>query len=256
MKRKGKLFMIFYIAAFICLFYCIGIVLTKAAGTRFFLIWIFIAAAFAGLGRGMQTGWFDSLPAWLRIGGAVCICVGILGFGFVEGLIMTRFYAKGEKQLPYIIVLGAQMKQNGPSVALAKRLDRAYVYLTENPDTICVVSGGQGSNEPVTEAQGMYEYLVKKGISPDRILQENRSRDTQQNLEFSRELIPEEITGVGIVTSNFHVYRGVQLARHQGFTEAVGIAAPSGIYFLPNNMLREFFGVAKDWVFGNMKLLK
>ncbi len=250
---KKRMPMICYVLAAVCVVYCLGVVLTKAAGTRFFLIWLFAAAFFAILGMALKKGMWERVPL---PGKAVCLTLAFLGIGlflFVEGLVLSGFSAKGEPGLSHIIVLGAQMKQNGPSVALARRLDAACRYLEENPDTVCVVSGGQGSNEPISEAEGMYEYLVKKGIDPARILKEDRSRRTVENLAFSRKLIPKEERRVGIVTSNFHVYRGVALAKQQGFPEAVGIAAPSGLYFLPNNMLREFFGIIKDRLFGNMK---
>ena len=97
--------------------------------------------------------------------------MGILLFVVVEGLIVSHYNEKGEENLDYIIVLGAQIKEKGPSAALKFRLDEAYDYLIENEATVCIVSGGQGSNEPCSEAQGMYEYLVEKGIEPERILQ-------------------------------------------------------------------------------------
>lgn len=250
---KKRMTMVCYVLAALCIVYCLGVVLTKAAGTRFFLIWLFAAAFFAFLGVAVKNGLWYRLPL---PGKAVCLglaCLGASLFCFVEGLVLSGFSAKGEPGLSYIIVLGAQMKQNGPSVALARRLDAACRYLEENPDTVCVVSGGQGSNEPVSEAEGMYEYLVKKGIAPLRIIKEEQSVRTAENLAFSRKLIPGEVKRVGIVTSNFHVYRSVALARRQGFPEAVGIAASSGLYFLPNNMLREFFGIMKDRMLGNMK---
>lgn len=252
---KKKMSMVCYLLAGLCLIYCAGVVLTKAAGTKFFLIWLLIAACFAGLGYGIGHDIFWRFPIPVRIAFAAVLAAGVLWFLFIEGLILSRFQSDGEAGLPYLVVLGAQIKENGPSVALARRLDRAYAYLMENPDTVCVVSGGQGSNEPVSEARGMYEYLVAKGIDPGRILMEDQSRDTQQNLEFSRKLIPGSIDKVGIVTSNFHVYRSVQLAKSQGFLQAQGLGATSGVYFLPNNMLREFFGMMKDWVYGNMKLI-
>ncbi|MDO4333960.1 MAG: YdcF family protein [Eubacteriales bacterium] len=253
---KKRMVKLCYIAALVCVVYCIGVILTKAAGTKFFLIWFMIAAGFAAVGYGIQKNIIMRLPAPVKAAGIVILCLGILVFCFVEGLILSRFGSKGEGGLSYIIVLGAQMKENGPSVALARRLDRAYDYLTENPDTLCILSGGKGSNEPVSEAQGMQEYLVKKGMDPQRLILEDQSVNTQQNLAFSRRLIPDGITKVGIVTSNFHVYRSTQLAKKQGFPDAVGIAATSGVYFLPNNMLREFFGIVKDRAFGNMYLWK
>lgn len=253
MKRKMPL--VCYILAFVCLVYCIGVVLTKAAGTKFFLIWLVIAAGFAVLGYGLKHDIFVLLPLPVRAAAIAVLAAGISVFCFMEALVISGFGRDTEAGLSYIVVLGAQMKQNGPSVALQRRLDRAYDYLMENPDTLCVVSGGQGSNEPVSEAQGMRDYLMKRGIEESRIIVEDRSANTQQNLAFSRTLIPAEVTKVGIVTSNFHVYRSIQLARRQGFPEAQGLSATSGIYFLPNNMLREFFGIMKDWAFGNMDLL-
>lgn len=255
-RVKKRMVKLCYILAIVFLIYCIGVILTKAAGTKFFLIWFVVSAGFAAVGYGMQKNLFVRIPAPVRSAGIAVLCLGIIAFCLVQGLILSRFFAKGEAGLSYIVVLGAQVKESGPSVALARRLDQAYDYLMENPDTVCILSGGQGSNEPVSEAQGMLEYLVEKGMDPERLILEDQSRNTKENLAFSRNLIPDEITKVGIVTSNFHVYRSTQIAKKQGFSDAVGIAATSGIYFLPNNMLREFFGIAKDWAFGNMNLLK
>lgn len=253
---KKRMVKLCYILALVCAVYCIGVILTKAAGTKFFLIWLVIAAGLGAVGYGLQKDLTGRLPAPVKAAGIVILCLGFFALCFVEGLVLSRFRAKGEEGLSYIIVLGAQVKENGPSVVLARRLDRAYDYLMENPDTLCILSGGKGSNEPVSEAEGMQEYLLKKGMDPKRLILEDQSANTQQNLAFSRRLIPDSITKVGIVTSNFHVYRSTQLAKKQGFPDAAGIAATSGVYFLPNNMLREFFGIAKDWVFGNMNLLK
>lgn len=188
----------------------------------------------------------------LRRGIGAVFIFGILLFVIVEGFIFAHYHDKGREDLDYIIVLGAQMKPAGPSAVLKFRLDAAYEYLTANEETICVVSGGQGSNEPCTEAEGMYQYLVEKGISPDRILLEKESTDTSENIAYSARLMGGTDVSVGIVTNNFHVFRGVMLARHAGFEDACGIAARSNIYFQPNNLVREFFGVMKDLVCGNL----
>ena len=249
-----KMAVVLYTIAAACVFYAVGIMLTRAAGTKFYLIWLVFAAVLTCAGLAFQKEIWEILPVPCRLAGIAIVCAAVIFFFFIEGLILSGFHAKAQQDLPYIVVLGAQMKKNGPCVALARRLDAAADYLEDNPGTVCIVSGGKGSNEPVSEAQGMYEYLVKKGISPMRIIQEDRSRNTYENLEYSRKLIPEEITDVGIVTSNFHVYRAVQLAKMHGFSECEGIGAGSGMYFLPNNMLREFFGVLKDWAINGMKL--
>ncbi len=238
-----------------CLAYCIGILRRKAAGTRFFLIWFVLAALFALAGIFLQKGWMDRMSDGMKTASLTALFLAVaLGLGGA-GLILTGFGAKGERGLSWIIVLGAQLKENGPSLALKKRLDTAAEYLRENPETFCVVSGGRGYNEPMSEAEGMYAYLVSKGISPERIRREEKSRNTRQNLFFSRKLVPAGIEKAGIVTSDFHVYRSVRLAKNCGFPGAVGISAPSGLYFLPNNMLREILGIFKDLAEGNMKIL-
>ena len=99
-------------------------------------------------------------------------------------------------------------------------------------------------NEPMTEAEGMARYLEQNGIAAERILLEDQSKTTQQNMEFSRKLIPEGAS-LGVVTNNFHLYRAMQIAKRQGLVQAVGIAAPSSGKYLANNMLREFFGWLK-----------
>ena len=173
-------------------------------------------------------------------------------FSAVEARIISGFSASGEPGLPYIVVLGAQVHEDGPSLVLKYRLDKAAEYLEANTETICVVSGGQGINEPFSEAQGMKDYLVKLGIREERILIEDQSLNTVQNIRNSRALLPEGTVKAGIVTNNFHVCRGVSIARRQGLSEAVGIAADSTPVYLPHNMLREFFGIVKDTVTGAM----
>ena len=251
MKRMA---VILYLMAVLCTVYAGGILVSKAAGTKFYLIWFGIAAMLGGAGVFVQNRAWLYMPVILRIGLAAVLCAAVCFFCLVEWLIFSGYHSKAAQGMPYIVVLGAQMKKNGPSIALARRLDAAAAYMNENPDTLCVVSGGQGSNEPVSEAQGMYEYLVKKGMDPERILREDQSFSTLENLEFSRRLIPEHVQKIGIVSSNYHVYRAAQLAKVKGFTEAECIGAGSGMYFLPNNMLREFFCVVKDWLFSGMPL--
>ena len=114
------------------------------------------------------------------------------------------------------------------------------------------MSGGQGYNEPFTEAQGMYDYLTARGIAPERIRREENSTNTVENIRFSRQLLQPDETKIGIVTNDFHVYRSVAIAGKCGLADAVGIAAPSGRYYLPNNMLREAFGIIKDRLAGHL----
>lgn len=239
------------LAAFLCFLYCF-IVFRIRSGNHFYLIWALGGLFFLGLALMLRCDLWGRFPQPLRRGIVGLIVFGVILFVAVEGCIFAHYRDKGRPDLDYIIVLGAQMKPAGPSVVLKFRLDTAYEYLTANENTLCVVSGGQGPNEPCSEAEGMYDYLVERGIAPERILMEDKSTDTSENIAFSAALIGGTDKDVGIVTNNFHVFRGVMLARHAGFEDACGISARSNVYFQPNNLVREFFGIMKDLVCGNL----
>lgn len=249
--RKKVMTVFCILAAFLCILYCF-VVFRLRSGSRFYLIWALGSAFFIGLAFVIRSGFWGRFPQPLRRGIVCLAAAGAVLFVIVEGCIFSHYRDKGRPDLDYIIVLGAQMKPRGPSAVLKFRLDAAYDYLTANEDTLCVVSGGKGANEPCSEAEGMYVYLVERGIAPERILMEKKSTDTSENIAYSAELIGGTDKDVGIVTNNFHVFRGVMLARHAGFENACGIAARSNVYFQPNNLVREFFGVMKDLVCGNI----
>lgn len=246
---KKEIFCI--LCSLFCFAYCFLIYRIKS-GTRFYLVWGLGGFCFLGLAFFLHFEMWSKLPSGLRKIITIVIVMGVLLFVIVEGCIISACRAKGEANLDYLIVLGAQVKEKGPSAALKFRLDVAYDYLVENEATVCIVSGGQGANEPFSEAQGMRDYLVEKGISAERIIMEDKSTDTSENITFSARFLDMENDSVGIVTNNFHVFRGVHLAKHLGIQNVCGIAAPSDIYFQLNNMIREFFGIMKDLVCGNL----
>lgn len=167
-----------------------------------------------------------------------------LSFLVIEGMVIHQMHAQGEDNLDYVIVLGAQVHADKPSVVLKYRLDEAILYLNENPETVCIVAGGQGKNEPYSEAYGMAQYLMQNGIDKDRILLEDQSKTTEENLRFSRKFLPEGAK-VGIITNDFHMFRALQIAKKQGLSDACGLAADSTKFYLPNNMLREYFAEIK-----------
>ncbi len=243
--------LILILLGIICLVYGF-LVLGTASGTAFFAVWfgiaalLFLAAALTGLHV------WASVPRAVRTAGLVLFCALLICFAVIEGMILSGFSGKTEADLDCIIVLGAQVKENGPSTVLRYRLDRALEYLNENPDTICIVSGGQGPNEPFPEAEGMKRYLTENGVDPGRIRMEDRSLDTRQNIEFSKKLLDPERDRIGIVTNDFHVFRGCALAKKAGLSNVCGIPAHSARLYLPNNMLREFFAMMKDLLAGNL----
>ena len=89
------------------------------------------------------------------------------------------------ENLDYLVVLGAQVNGTKLSNSLRLRVERAGEYLEENPETKAVLSGGKGTGEDITEAEAMYRYLEKKGISPERLSERGAfPQNTSENLKF------------------------------------------------------------------------
>lgn len=142
------------------------------------------------------------------------------------------------------IVLGCKVNGQRPSRVLQERLDTAYEYLTANPKCYCVLSGGQGEDEDISEAECMYQYMLKKGISEERLLLEDKSTNTRENLLYSQILLKEQgLSGeVTIITSEFHAYRAHREAKWLGIKS---YSTPSSTFFvyLPTYYVRELYGI-------------
>ncbi len=242
--------MIFVVFMLICLVYSVSIYMV-GSGTFSFLIWIagaiffWLAFFFSGKGRWLKV------PGVIRRTSYCLIIAAIVIIIICFAAMISHFRDKGSKNLDYIVVLGAQMRDYGPSIIFQYRLDAAYDYLSENPDTMCIVSGGQGVNESVTEGDGGKEYLVSRGIAPERIIAETKAIDTNENIRYSLDIMKQSAASdaqlkIGIVTNNFHVFRGVHLAKKLTDDEVCGIAAYTVPWYLPNNMFRECFGIIRD----------
>jgi hypothetical protein len=161
---------------------------------------------------------------------------------------------KPEDNCDYIIVLGCQIRGDRITKSLKNRLDAAYDYACNNQDTRIIVSGGQGKGENKTEALAMYEYLCSRGISSERIVMEDKSTDTNENMLYSVRHIDDCNAKVGIVTNDFHIFRAKLLARGKGLNNICGIPAPSDEVLFVNYMVREAVGIVKDFVYGNYQV--
>lgn len=252
-RKKTIPAFIFGIIALVSFIYCIAIALFMGYGTKFFLVWGVIAFFFGVLTYLMlKPDILEKIPKWIKLIFVVLCTIGLLIFAIIEGMIMDGFGAAASPGADYCIILGAQWKDNGPSYVLQKRLDAALDYLNKNEGTMAIVSGGQGYNEPISEAQGMKEYLMNAGIAEERIIIEDKSTSTNENLMNISEFIDKENDRVVVVTNNFHVFRACGIARKQGYKHLEGLAAGSYPAMLPNNLLREFLGVIKDTFVGNL----
>lgn len=185
-------------------------------------------------------------PRWIKITFIVFLIAGIAIFLSMEALIISKMNSKVENKAEYVIVLGAQVRGERVTKSLAKRLDAAYEYLMENKEAKVICSGGQGTGEDISEALAMKRYLIDKGIDESRIIMEDRSRSTYENLKYSLEIIEDKDVSVAIVTNNFHVYRAMHLAKYVGFTNVSGLAGKSDNRLLPNYMVREGIALFKE----------
>lgn len=178
----------------------------------------------------------------------------IAGAGVLIALLLTLWMAKAawfsrppRVEDTTLVVLGCGISEDRPTLMLQRRLDAAYLQLKEHPELKCILSGGQGEDEICPESQVMYQYLLDKGIPPEQLIEENISRNTRENLAFSKELIsiqglPAAIT---IVTDDYHQRRAALYAKAIGFEEIYHISGIPSVGLLPSYMVREFFGFAK-----------
>ena len=176
-----------------------------------------------------------------------CLAIGLLVVGITEGFIIKASFGDPKEQVQYMVVLGAKVRQNGPSVSLWDRIHAAADYLETHLDTIAIVSGGQGPDEPMTEAQAMYDGLMGLGIDPERIWMEDKATSTWENLNFALDLIEEKTgerpTKLGILSSEYHLFRAKLFAKECG-VEPVGIPArTSRLSQKVNHFMREVAGV-------------
>ena len=154
-------------------------------------------------GKGRRGLWWKLLLALVLLG-ALC-------FAALEAVIFAGGHTRIQGEPQMMIVLGCQVKSYGPSQTLQDRLDTALDYLEDHPDMTVVVSGGQGPDEPTTEAQAMYDYMVEHGVDSGQILQEGESHNTAQNLRYTMQLLSEEgydtTQEMLVVSSDFHLAR-------------------------------------------------
>ncbi len=179
-------------------------------------------------------------------------CAALAAFCALEGTVclFAKDSVRGEPGA--MVILGAQLRSDGPSLFLQRRLERALDFLAEHPDTLVVVSGGQGPTEPTTEAAGMEKFLREKGFSGE-ILLEDKATNTGENLKFSKEVLADAgydvADGVILVSNNFHLARCVLLGNRFGYSvstlSAIADHAPTRVY----NYLREPFALVKSFLF-------
>lgn len=230
----------FYALAALSIFYYLLLVWrTKRINSTF--SWFWIAYAILNVMLGMLVSKTPNFIDYVVIG--VCAVVTIV-FVLVETLILCAMVALPKANLEYIIILGAQIRGKAICGSLKRRLDKGIKYLEANPNTLCIVSGGKGKGEDISEAEAMAEYLKQHGVDDDRIILEDKSTTTWENFKFSAPFILNtEKDNVGIISNNFHIYRAMKMARVQGYQKVFALPATTDMVMFPNYMVREFFAL-------------
>lgn len=183
----------------------------------------------------------------------IFVLLGLLYCLLMSIVMLHAAYKKPEQTPQAVIVLGCKVRGTAPSRMLGRRIRAAYEKLESDPALIAVVSGGKGDNEEISEAQCMYNELTRMGIASERIILEDRSTSTSENLRFSKKLLDENgITGpLYLATDGYHELRAQILAKKEGLPDCVPAAADTSWYLLPTYWVREWFGLAHAFVFGN-----
>lgn len=242
----------------LCILY---LLILLAKGVDFALIWLPIGGLLLAAGGywrhcALHPQGFR-LPAPFVWACGIFAVLGLAVFLVTEGLILKDMLAKPRQNLDVLILLGAQVKGEVPSRALLRRLEAAEEYLKENPRTVAVLSGGMGDGEAISEAECMRRYLEGHGIEKERLILEDRSTSTLENLTFSAQKIAElfgdgKSQGTGLLSNNFHIFRARLLAQKCGYTDVHGIPAKSDWRLQIHYLVREFFALFKEMADGHI----
>lgn len=180
--------------------------------------------------------------------GTYCVLFGILVYLSCLIFIGVNSYSQYKHTVPkkadYLIVLGAGLKKSKPTLALKYRIETAAKYAKVNENTKIIVSGGQGKDELISEAECMRLELIKFGIEDQRIIKEELSTNTFENIKFSKKIIGSEKANVIVVTNDYHLYRSVKLAKKQGLN-IVGLPAKTPRVIIPTAYIRECLSLLK-----------
>ena len=183
---------------------------------------------------------------WGILGGIALIALLVV----IESTCMIVAANKEPEPGATVVVLGCRVYGERASLSMVERLEAAYEYLMEHPQSVCVLSGGKGDGENITEAECMYRYLVNKGIDASRLYKEEASTTTRENLMYSKQLIEEQGLHpvIAIATSEYHEYRAGMIANALEIDWAA-VPGRTAIWLFPTYYVRELYGILYEWVF-------
>ena len=197
----------------------------------------------------IQNMWEKNGLRWLLTGCGLLV-VGIALLVVIETACIIKANMKTPVENATAVVLGCRVYGERASMSLVERLEAAQKYLEENPEAVCVVSGGQGPGENISEAECMYRWLVARGIDGSRIYKEDKSTSTEENIAFSKEVIEENglNENIAVITSEYHSYRATVIAEKHGLSYGTA-PGQTAIWLFPTYYIRELYGILAEWIF-------
>lgn len=215
-------------------------------------IYIFLFYTFRNTAKNIKQKFYKkSITKFLWKFGRFCI-YAFAAYGLLISVVMIIFANIAPSENATAIILGAQVQGTRPTLSLYDRIVAGEKYLEENPNAVCVTTGGLGDTAEITEAQCMYNVMVEEGIDKDRIFLENNATSTKENIVFSYEIIKEVNANedIAIVSDGFHQFRARIIARKSGVTGNIGaVSAKTNLIYLPTYWVREWFAIPYDVFF-------
>ena len=260
-----------------CLLYWIVLAIYQGLATSQSYIWLVFACAYGFAAFMDRLYRLSPKKVYLAISVVMhtCIIVWMAVLVVTQVLIYRAANSTSDISADYVIVLGAKVEKNKkPSRTLARRLDAAIDYLETYPNAKLVLSGGQGGNEPISEAVAMASYLTYNGISDESLYLEIQSRNTYENLVFSKALIdrvrieervqmadsPSENVlaaesrpiRIAILSDDYHLFRAMCIAQKNDLDDIIPIGAGYDPVLLLHSCVRESLAIIKDRLVGNL----
>jgi uncharacterized SAM-binding protein YcdF (DUF218 family) len=251
MKNKGNIYIVLGV---ICEVYFIGTIIFGGRVTfAEFYLGLGVLLITLGLLNRKHKGEYSLLrPGKIKTVIKTCFFIGLASFVVIEGFIIGSAVSKHKDKSDYLVILGAGLRGEVPSTALYQRLYASLEYVKYNPKIKIIVSGGKGSGESITEAEAMKRFLINHGVEGDKIIKEEKSTSTLENLKFTTEVLKKmdksENIEVTIVTNNFHMFRAKFLAKREGLS-VYGYPAPLHPMLVPTCFAREYLAVINSFIF-------
>lgn len=251
MKKIRVILIIISIIAFIWfalpIFLSVSLNIGNMTGMAVSLL-LFLLGVFLPQVQGILAVWKEHKKGkWIYRGFLLVIAV-VAGLVVVESACMIGAACKKPEAGATVVVLGCRVYGERASLSMVERLEAAYQYLSENETAVCILSGGQGPGEDISEAECMYRYLADKGISPKRLYKEELSASTRENLENAKAMIGAHGLNaqIAIATSEYHQYRAGEIAQALDM-EYGAVPAHTAIWLFPTYYVRELYGILYEW---------